>query len=91
MIFFDSFSQLGYSAWNIAVAFFFLGAMGAAMLRIYKRPAWFKIGYPVVVFGGFVAAIIVMAPLIDEVQRANADWEARRDADPRVKMQKLQR
>ena len=91
MVFFDSFSALGYSAWNIAVAFLFLAGFGAAMLKLDRRPVWAQAGYVVTVLALFVATIVLVAPLVDEVKRANEDWEARRDADPRVEMQRQQR
>ena len=91
MIFFESFSQLGYSAWNIAVAFFFLGAFGAAMLRLNRRPLWAQLGYSASLVAAFALTIVWVAPLVADVKRANEDWEARRDADPRVEMQRQQR
>ena len=91
MIFFDSFAALGYSAWNIAVVFFFLGAFGAAMLKLNRRALWLQGSYAVAVLALFVAAIVTMAPLVADVKQANEDWEARRDADPRLEMQRQQR
>ena len=91
MIFIEAFQSLGYSAWNIAVAFFFLGGFGAAMLKLNRRPAWLRYGYPTAVLALFVVTIVQVAPLVQEVERANADWEERREADPKLKMQRLQR
>ena len=91
MIFFESFSALGYSGWNLAVAFFFLGGFGAALTKLNRRPLWLRIAYPTAVLALFIVTVIWMAPLLDAVARANADWEKRRDADPRVEMQRQQR
>ena len=91
MIFFESFSSLGYTAWNIAVAFFFLGGFGAAMIGLNRRPVAMRATYVTLVLALFAGTIIWLAPIVREVERANADWEARRDADPRLEMQRQQR
>ena len=83
MQFFQAFGALGYTAWNVAVAFFFLGAFGAAFLKLNRRPLWLRIGYPTAVLALFVFAIVRLEPLVADVKRANADWEARRETDDR--------
>ena len=83
MIFFESFAAMGYSAWNVAVAFFFIGGLLAASIGLHRRGRLWQGAYLAGLLGLFVAAIVVLAPIVEETKRYNEDWEARRETDER--------
>ena len=83
MIFFESFAAMGYSAWNVAVAFFFIGGLLAASIGLHRRARLWQGAYIAGLLGLFATTIIVLAPIVEETKRYNENWETRRETDER--------
>ena len=83
MIFFESFASMGYSAWNVAVAFFFIGGLFAASVGLHRRSRALQGLFVAGVLAAFVGTIIYLAPIVREAARVNENWEARRETDDR--------
>ena len=90
MSFFDAFVTMGYSAWNLLATFVFLGVMLGVILRVNRRSRAVQAAYLGVLVVGFVASVLALAPLIEEVRRVNVDWRERQAADPRLEAQRAQ-
>ena len=83
VIFFHSFAAMGYSAWNVAVAFLFAGGLFAASVGLNRRPLAVQVGFVTVLLAAFVATIIYLAPIVADAARVNENWEQRRETDDR--------
>ena len=83
VIFFDSFASMGYSAWNVAVAFLFAGGLFAASVGLHRRSRAVQAGFVTVLLAAFVGTIVYLAPIVQDAARVNENWEARRATDDR--------
>lgn len=84
MIFVESFASMGYSAWNVLVAFVFVGGLFAASVKLHQRSAWLQAGFVSAVIATFVVTIVTLAPIVAEAERVNENWQARRETDERT-------